>query len=243
MRTPKWIPRTLDEARKLGWPRTLADVTLRAVNSVTPLKVLRGVAISRIDAAFLKCPDGYTPMFLSNGMLRNFAKDAVNELSEGFLDEAFAKGDECFAIVDGETLAAYGWYSVKPTRIDPPDLFLHFGPKYAYMYKSLTHPRYRGQRLHAIGMTLALQDYQSRGLTGLVSYVEANNFDSLKSCARMGYEVFGTAYVVKIFGRYLQHRSGGCEALGFRVEPSAIPPRRAAEIAASRGNLAPTPQA
>jgi hypothetical protein len=51
-----------------------------------------------------------------------------------------------------------------------------------------------------------------------VSYVESINFDSLKSCFRMGYSVFGTVYVVKVFGRYLSFSTPGCSKYDFRVE-------------------------
>jgi hypothetical protein len=57
-----------------------------------------------------------------------------------------------------------------------------------------------------------------------VSYVESTNFDSLKSCFHMGYQVFGSVYVVRIFGRYFAWASPGCDAFGFRVtstEPRA----------------------
>jgi hypothetical protein len=214
------IQRTLSEVRKQGLPHTLSRVTLKAINSVWPCKILKGVTISQVDEDFLKFPDGYTARFLSQNVIREFAKAPEYEMSEDFLKEAFAKGDECYALCDGETLAAYGWYSAKPTRTDMPDLFVQSSEDYVYMYKGFTHTRYRGQRLHAIGMTLALQSYRSRGFAGLVSYVEATNFDSLKSCARMGYTIFGTVYVGKIFGRYFQHRSTGCEKMGFRLAPA-----------------------
>jgi hypothetical protein len=210
--------KTLLNLRTLGFARTLHDMMLKAINSFITYKVLKCVTISRVDAGFLKSPDGYTPMFLSPSMLRKFAKDPAYELSESFLEEAESKGDECYAICDGETLAAYGWYSFRPTRIDPPDVLIHFSSEYVYMYKGFTHTSYRGQRLHAIAMSLALQSYRSRGYEGLVSYIESNNFDSLKSCARMGYVIFGTAYIGKIFGRHFQHCSRGCEKLGFRLE-------------------------
>ena len=77
---------------------------------------------------------------------------------------------------------------------------LHFSPEYVYMYKGFTHPNYRGQRLHAIGMNLALQEYLDRGYRGLVSYIESNNFSSLKSAYRVGYRDFGRVAVWKIFG-------------------------------------------
>ena len=213
------VRRVLLEARRHGLPRTLYDLALKTVNTAVVLKVLRGVWIERADPAFLDCDERYTPMFLPEQMLRDFARDPASGLSAGFVDEAMSKGDECFGFLDGGTLAAYGWYSSRPTRIDPPDLLLRFGSEYVYMYNGFTHPRHRGQRLHAIGMTLALRAYLSRGCKGLVSYVESNNFDSLKSCRRMGYAEFGSVYVTKVFGRYHTHSTRGCRRFGFDVEP------------------------
>jgi hypothetical protein len=87
------------------------------------------------------------------------------------------------------------------------------------MYKGFTDPRHRGQRLHAIGMTRALQHYRSAGYRGIVSYVESTNFDSLKSCFRMGYAMFGSVYMVKLFGHWLTFSSPGCWRFDFRVLP------------------------
>jgi hypothetical protein len=91
------------------------------------------------------------------------------------------------------------------------------------MYKGFTHNDYRGKRLHAIGMTRALQHYLSIGYKGIVSYVESINFDSLKSCFRMGYSVFGTVYVFQAFGRYYGLSTPGCRKYAFRVERVAGP--------------------
>ena len=92
------------------------------------------------------------------------------------------------------------------------------------MYKGFTDPRYRGQRLHAIGMTRAMRHYKNNGCKGLVSYVEARNFDSLKSCLRMGYRVFGSVYVTRIFGRYVALSSPGCRRFDFRLRSAQVHP-------------------
>jgi hypothetical protein len=200
----------------------LYDLGLKGINLITVFKILRAVAIGRANPEFTSCPEPYRPSFLTAKMLREFALDPENQMSPSFVEEALAKGDECYGICDGHRLAAYGWYSSCPTRIDPPDLQLRFDPDYIYMYKGFTHVRYRGQRLHAIGMTLALQHYLDRGYKGLVSYIESNNYDSLKSVSRMGYEEFGSIYLMKVFGRYLAHRSRGCRSFGFAVEGLAL---------------------
>jgi ribosomal protein S18 acetylase RimI-like enzyme len=159
-------------------------------------------------------------MFLDEALLRRLGRDEENGLPSSFLDEALAEGDECFGFLDGETLAAYGWYSRRPTPIDPPDLVLDPGDRYVYMYKGFTHPAHRGKRLHAIGMTLALQHYQRRGYRGLISYVESNNFSSLNSVRRMGYEIFGSVWALRVFGMHLTHAGAGWKQHGARIEPA-----------------------
>jgi len=210
----------------LGLSNTLQDLSLRAANRLVLIKILKCMAIERINPGFTACPEPYRPMFLEAPRLREFCRDPANDIPENFLEEALAKGDECFGLLAGDTLAAYGWYSRGPTRIDPPGLVFHPGDGHVYMYKGFTHPAHRGRRLHAIGMTLALQDYLARGFKGLVSYVESNNFSSLNSVLRMGYEIFGTIYVLRPFGGYVAYASAGCRARGVRVAPArpgAIP--------------------
>jgi hypothetical protein len=151
-------------------------------------------------------------------MLMEFAADPQNELTEMFVREAFDKGDECYGFLCGDSLASYGWYSREPTPIHPPELMLYFERGYIYMYKGFTHVNHRGQRLHAVGMTRALETYRARGYKGIVSYVEWNNFGSLRSCYRMGYSDFGAIMVFRLFGRYFAHSSAGCRRYGFRLE-------------------------
>ena len=78
------------------------------------------------------------------------------------------------------------------------------------MYKGFTLGEHRGKRLHAIGMTLALADYRAAGYNGLVSVVETNNFDSLKSCYRMGYQPCGKIHYVKLGGTYMIRPDADC---------------------------------
>jgi hypothetical protein len=230
------LHQAFDTLRRHGAARALHDWALKAVNSVVVLKILRGVWIERADPIFLQCPERYSRGFLPAEAIRKFARAPENGLSEDFVEEALSKGDECFGICDGGTLASYGWYSTTPTRIDPPDLFLRFSGDYIYMYKGFTHPRYRGQRLHAIGMTLALQHYLSAGSRGLVSYIESNNFDSLKSTFRMGYMEFGSVYVLKIFGRCLSYRSRRCKRFDFGIEPLPESSRRSISLPSTVSN-------
>lgn len=204
--------------KSFGSAKTFQDLGLRALNRAVLFKILKGIAVSERDSDFAQCPENYRSRFLDRQMLARFAADPENDLSQNFVDDALAKGDECYGILNGETLAAYSWYSNSPTAIDPPELRLYFDPRYIYMYKGFTHASHRGRRLHALGMTRALQAYLQRGYKGMLAYVEWNNFASLRSCYRMGYSDFGTITVMRVFGRFLARSSPGCEAYGFRLE-------------------------
>jgi hypothetical protein len=201
-----------------GLPATLADFTVSAINRGVFLKILKGVTIERVSPEFLDCPDGYRGALLTETQVREVARKPEHALPKSFLDEALAKGDECYAIFQGETLASYGWYSTRATRIDPPDLWVNFAESYVYMYNGFTHPSHRGKRLHAIGMTQALALYLSRGHRGLVSYVESTNYASRKSTVRMGYSEFGTIFIVRIGGKYVIHHGSGCSPYAFQIQ-------------------------
>ena len=177
-----------------------------------------------MNPKFIKCPPQYVAQFLTPEAIRKFAKDPENDMTEEFVTEALWKGDECFGILDGGALAAYSWYSSKPTRIRPKALCINVDEHYVYMYKGFTHEKYRGQRLHAIGKTIALQAYIAKGLQGMISYVEFDDSDSLKSTRRMGARHFGSIYIVGAFGHYVVHRTRGCRKLGVHVERFQAPP-------------------
>lgn len=215
-------PKLETVARKIkrhGAGAAVYEAVVRALGAVADFKILRGVFVTYPEPAFLQCP--YDAKLIHGRALHEFARDPANEMSPEFLDAALARGDQCYGIVDHGRLAAYGWYAFGPTPIGIPGVMLHYRRGYVYMYKGFTHQDYRGQRLHAIGMTRALAHYLATGYKGIVSYVESTNFDSLKSCFRMGYGVFGTVWLLKVPGRWLSFSSPGCARYDFRVERSA----------------------
>jgi hypothetical protein len=198
------------------WP-TMYDLSLRAANHVLPFKIWNAVVVEYPHPAYMRVPETFRAWLLEAHEMRAHI-GPQNDLDEETVDEACVKGDKCMAFFDGNTLAAYGWYSSRPTDLDT-ELQLRFKEGYVYMYKGFTNNRYRGQRLHAIGMTLALAEYRCRGYLGMVSVVSSNNLSSLRSCYRMGYVDFGRIYVLKMRGRYYLHHSSGCRNYEFSLHP------------------------
>ena len=186
------------------------DVTQRGINRLVYYKTLQCFVTEKANEEYLALPSALRFSWLEYRDLMEAAKTAEYQLSPEFVMSALSKGDECYGIFDGTALASYGWYSRKPTLMENNELLLHFDSQYVYMYKGLTLDRYRGQRLHGIGKTRALTEYQARGLKGMLSYIESNNFNSMRSSYRMGARNCGQFHVMRIAGNYIIRTQPEC---------------------------------
>ena len=122
------------------------------------MNTLEYVAIEQVDAQSMILPAHMRHAHLEGARLALLGRVKENELPEEFVQKALDAGDECHAIMDGNTLASYGWYSKAPTA----------APQYVYMYKGFTSEAYRGQGLHTIGVMLALNEYRDQGFKGVL---------------------------------------------------------------------------
>lgn len=209
--------------RRHGLWNTLKWAALRIAASALGVRVLRGLVLDSAPPQ-LPVPEGLTPGFQAPRALRRFASDPSSEMSPFFVADAIARGDRCFAICDGPRPAFTSWYSRRPTSTGTGGLVLHFDPSYVYLYKALTQPAHRGRRLYQAAVSRVFEHFAAKGARGFLSYVEATNLDSLKSLRRMGYRVFGSIYVVRLFGRHFTFATAGCKRFRFRLEHRA--PRR-----------------
>ena len=101
--------------------------------------------------------------------------------------------------INSKKIVSYGWYSINPTVINN-EFILHFPDTRLYMFNGYTEPDYRGFRLHALGMQYGALDASTFARDGLVSYVDAENYRSLRSCRRLGYKFIGYIFIFKILG-------------------------------------------
>jgi len=208
-----------ETSSKYGAGAVLHDVECRLVNKIMHFQIMKGMTVRLrdvTDPGFFEAP-GFEGRFAREDELARFAHDGAHDMSDDFLRTAHARGDRCYALFDGDSLAAYGWYSDLPAPIDE-HFVLHFDPAYTYMYKGYTVPAYRGKRLHAVGMCRALRAFTEEGKQGLISMVLSNNFASLHSVTRMGYRIFGQAYVLRLGNRSFTYATRGCRDYGFWVE-------------------------
>lgn len=175
-----------------------------------------------LDPQYLQVPSNYQYGFLTDAELFKFAQDESNQMDEAFIKNAVDKGDKCYGIIENNRLVSYGWYSSKETLIND-DLMLHFDGAWIYMYKGYTQHSHRGQRLHAVGMAMALKAFSEMGKKGIISYVETVNYRSLKSTARMGYQNFGKVFIWEVFNRFWIKTEEACLPYGFTVKENVRP--------------------
>jgi hypothetical protein len=200
-----------------GLRAAVYDAAVRAANAFVTWKNLQCIVITGPKPEYANVEPPYRHVVLDREALLSFSETDEYELQREFVTEALDKGDECHAILHGDELASYGWYSRRPTLLNDA-LRVHFSREYMYMFKGFTLHKHRGHRLHAIGMTLALMKYRAAGYKGLVSIVERNNVDSLKSCYRMGYVPCGNIRYVKLAGTYLIRPDAACKTFGFDLQ-------------------------
>ena len=139
----------------------------------------------------------FTFRFLTPEEVARFAEEPSYYLDPKLADRIRAGRELCFGVLAGERLAAFGCYI--PEYNDPSQaagVAMSYPPGVAYMSYGLTHPDFRGARLHGLAMGLALKELSKRGVTRLVSLVGWTNWASLKSCERLGYENLGNMIAI-----------------------------------------------
>ena len=202
---------------RYGTRAVVHDIGHRAVNLVADFQILNGMTVSLPDVrdpALFEVPRFEGRFIGSEELAQKY--EGSDGLSSEFLRDARARGDRCYALFHEGVMASYGWYASVPTPIDG-HFVLHFDPAYTYMFNGYTAPAFRGLRLHAVGMCQALRIFTAEGRKGLISYVQSNNFASLRSVARMGYRSFGRVYVLRVGGCAFTYATKGCAGYDFRL--------------------------
>jgi hypothetical protein len=208
------------DIQNFGVAKTAYEVLIEGINLCVDFRITKVMKIEAVNPDYLESKEPLQWQFFDESQLFELARNPESKLAERFVQTALEKGDECFGALDGDGLACYGWYSNNPTNDN--GLTVHFSRDFMYMYSGFTVPKYRGMRLHAIGMNRALREYLGRGFKGLISYVNSHNFSSLHSVYRMGYQDIGSVVALKLGGHVFIHTSRGCREHGvFLAKPSA----------------------
>lgn len=203
-----------------GLKGALTYIGYRIANTFVYFDCLRTMTLIEkdIDPKNFTVPEGMVCRPLSKEEVLRYSKVEKYQLTEDFLEQSLDNDDVCLAILEGEELASYGWYSKHPTKVTG-EFNLHFSDRWVYMHHGYTNPDFRGKRLHAIGMANATRIFTEQGFDGLCSIVASENAFSLKSTRRLGYVETGKIFIFATLGRYLVAHSPGAHRTAMWLSP------------------------
>ena len=178
-----------------------------------------GLHIVRIYRAPLKRGSGPPPSGVSVKLataedLQPFFDQPGFELTRGFVQEAFERGDACVTTWLNDTLAAYGWVAYRGAAPHVDGLQVRFQNGYRYNYKNLTLPEFRGRHLRGSFGVLRELD-EAHGVTHTLAFIAVDNVASIRAEQRSGGVVVGYAGYLRLLRRYFVFRSRGAARYGF----------------------------
>jgi|GEM_PF-3034740 len=184
--------------KRFGIGASIYDIYYRGMDRLLGLEGYRVVALGAENLVKARLPEGDFPQAreLSTKEILAFGEKFPKHLPQDFVLRACARGDRCVAmIIDGE-LAAYCWFSRRPTEMDRR-LEVRFDDSMVYQYKAFTFRGHRGKRLALLILKHALEVYANEGVEKVVAYIANNNFASLAAAKGAGFQKVGTVYVIR----------------------------------------------
>lgn len=130
----------------------------------------------------------------------NFNNVMVQEARRWLLD-----GDRCLiGYVEGAP-ATYWWVTFSLRRL--PGYRLRVGKRQAYLYKSFTLERLRGNGLNQAALSVALAHCHAEGVKRVFVDVDLKNSISLRALLNGGFREVGTFYIVRLGRRRYTYMS------------------------------------
>lgn len=140
-------------------------------------------------------------------------------MPEMYVEEALARGDECFGVTIEEKPVCVCWFARRgPVRIYGWWNVEFFGV-YVYVHGVYTSPAYRGRRLVERNLHAAVRRYAEARATDMFALVESSNYASLNAFRRAGYTRRATIRTAKIGGRFFTRHDSECASAQVFVTP------------------------
>lgn len=200
--------------QRFGLLACIHDLIISLINKFIACRVL--VIYVKDSADEHSIPSDLDIHPLNQAELNDYADQPQLELPSFFLREAIANGDECFgAFINGE-LCGYAWYATRPST-SANGVTAAFSTAYAYAYKNLTLPNYRGRAIQKYIKQYTVAYYQRQGKKGLIVGIESQNFASRASTAGAGARIVGYYAWIQRDNKLLCFGSPGSRLHEFRL--------------------------
>lgn len=205
------IKNTKRDVRKFGFFRIILRFFYSLVNRLFLFQILQLVILTRNNQnkGLQELPPGMSFRLINKQELESLADDKELRLKRKFIDHLTANGDDIFGIFKQDALISYICFSYKFKKLFSI-LSAQARPGFIYAHKSLTRAAYRGQRLHGAGLINALEQFNSQGYDGIISFGEATKFHAVNSFKRAGAVFVGKTVVLGLFGRFVVLYFGHC---------------------------------
>lgn len=132
--------------------------------------------------------------------LEKLAEDRSLDLPGSFLEVLENRDDVCFGLFEKSSglLVCYSFFATQATEVHS-QYFFQFPAKWVYVYKSFTHPRYRGKGLLPYVLKQAVPSFE--GLFGYITMIQAHNLASLRAFESIGFHRVQSFHMLKVPGR------------------------------------------
>lgn len=196
--------------RRHGFSGVLHIIFLRILNKFFEFRIFNVFVICKISFSKPVIENQFDIRFLNTEDIKSYFGSGFNDITPEQTRDLILKQVDCLCVFEKKSgkISAYSWFTSHSISTGNYDLEIQFNQRYIYTLKVYTVPEFRGLNLHARQMQYALSRYQQKGYLGILGYTYSDNFDSIKSNAKMGSEVIGHFWVFKIFNSVFYLRFG-----------------------------------
>ncbi len=197
----------------------------RALNRVVSLQCYFALALTEASAREVNSSlQNIECRFIEAEVLRRESENPDAGVTGTSLEQFLSSGERCFGTFVNGTLAAQLWLADGRAHLSG-DVWVQHDPAWAYSRWAHTRPEFRGHHLHAYTKRRALDVLVREGRRGILSVVDAANFESQHSAARVGCTRAGTFVLSQAGSQTVTWASPGCSAYGLRLEVQKPSPR------------------
>jgi GNAT superfamily N-acetyltransferase len=110
------------------------------------------------------------------------------------------RGDLCLIALSGNEPVSFDWSTFRPFYAPELDVTVDLGPGDAFGVFTFTLPEWRGKGIYPAIMSHKHRHLLSRGCSRTISYIAANNIQSLKGVQRAAQERTRTVWAIHVAG-------------------------------------------
>lgn len=202
--------------QRFGLLATLHDFCISAISKIIHFRLLLIYVHSELRPIDSPPIPGLDIRVMSAEELEPYIGAPGLDLPRSHIDQALANEDRCIGAFLNGQLCSYAWYAHNAST-SSNRLVTSFGSDYAYAYKNLTLPAYRGRGIQRWVKNYALSLYQEQDKKGVIVAIDSNNFSSRRTTAAVGAKVM--AWYAYFLGEkhYLGFNIWGSRKLEYRL--------------------------